>query len=261
MLLQRLSEVEQKLGSLVTKPVPSVERSAGRMEGPQPETIYRAQDPHEPVTIATSNPALSQQSPIWDDRSAFAGEASVRYNLEHMEDRLERMGVDRPNHPSSPPPQALTPPVIPITPAQVSSIRGTSWRDEGTLRQLLYSYGVTIDRNEWEACLTLYFVDVHPLYPFMHPPSVWNDFSRLWGIHMVNRSAALPEKDKLAPIFLCLALGRCQKAVRTGSDGRHSAGWSLYCVANDLTGDILNLCGASSTPILQLQTLCLMVCS
>jgi hypothetical protein len=210
-----------------------------------------------------TRPSPQSQDPTWDDHSAFAGEASVHYSLEHMEGRLQRLGVDKPSHPSGPPTPSLTPPLSPNSSVHPGTASQRAHTYQGEVQHLLYSHGVVPRRAEWETSLASYFEDIHPLYPFLHPPSMWDEHEKAWSNSFFDRGASEPLETEarlqLAQIFLCLASGRCTTATRTGKDGRHSAGWSLYCVATGLIGDTLNLCSNSSTPLLQLQILCLMV--
>lgn len=259
-LLRRLVQIEEKL--YLAQP----SQSASAIEETIPRQLQQLQSPQETCSPAESHSKRARhgEGSIWDDESAFAGETSARFNLEQMEDRLEKLGVDRPAPPSSPPSQPLTPSLRPATPEPDALLFGTGSKRDTDMRQLLKCHSVPINPKEWETCLMSFFAEVHPLYPFLHPPSVQEVFNQVRSLNLANRSTStLPESDlniELAQVFLCLAIGRCTTANRGSSNGRHSAGWSLYCVAMDLIGDVLNLCGISSSPLLQLQTLCLLVC-
>ncbi|KAK3115293.1 hypothetical protein LTR53_005516 [Teratosphaeriaceae sp. CCFEE 6253] len=258
MLIRRLAQVEEQLES-----VKAVNARPAHSPGQQPRhgaTDAERQTPMRAESLGSQEKRVPQgQGPIWAEGSAFAGETSARYNLDQMEGRLDRLGVMRSTRPSSPPTHPLT---RSVTPERGASALRTDGRRDGNLQRLFHRHGISVDDQNWQGWLTSFFTDVHPLYPFLHPPSVWGEYCKMWNVYLSCRSfAALNEDDadlKLAQIFLVLAVGRCT-ATRTGNDGRHSAGWSFYCVAADLVGDALNLCGNRGCPLLQLQTLCLMI--
>ncbi|KAH7145813.1 fungal-specific transcription factor domain-containing protein [Dactylonectria estremocensis] len=261
-LLRRLAQVEEQLSMATTVSTAPAESSDRQNEETNAATSLWLGSPQD--TVADAEPRRSRpvqgQDPIWDGRSAFAGESSTSYSLDQVEDRLERLGVDRPVRAPSPPAQPLTPSPGPMTPEQGASAPRTEWRRDGGVRQLLRSNGVAFDRERWEVWLSSFFAEVHPLYPFLHPPAVWEELTKMWNISLACGGVAENDLDlKLAQVFLTLAIGCCQTATRSASSGRHSAGWSLYCVATKLTGDVLNLCSHRASPLLQLQTLCLMV--
>lgn len=261
-LLRRLAQVEEQLSmvtTMSTAPAESADRQNQKANAATPLWLGSPQD-----TVADTEPRRSRsvrgQDPIWDGRSAFAGESSTSYSLDQMEDRLERLGVDRPVRAPSPPDQPSTPSPGSMTPEQGASTPRTEWRRDGDVRQLLRSHGVAFDRERWGVWLSSFFAEVHPLYPFMHPPAVWEELTQMWNISLASGGVAENDVDlKLAQVFLSLAIGCCQTATRSAHNGWHSAGWSLYCVATKLTGDVLNLCSNRTSPLLQMQTLCLMV--
>ncbi|EMC95140.1 hypothetical protein BAUCODRAFT_149162 [Baudoinia panamericana UAMH 10762] len=259
MLVRRLAQVEEQLESVKATNGPPA-GMAGRQSRDGSNGEARQTSAHAGTAAIQTRSALQGQGTIWADGSAFVGETSAHYNLDQMEDRLDRLGVARPARASSPPTQPLT---RPVTPERGAAGSRTDWRRNGDVRRLLHTYGISIDGEAWQSWLTSFFAEVHPLYPFLHPPSVWEEYNKMWEIYLATRSYAVlnDEEDmdlKLAQIFLALAIGRCT-ATRSMNDGRHSAGWSFYSVALDLVGDVLNLCGNRASPLLQLQTLCLMI--
>ncbi|KAH6642753.1 fungal-specific transcription factor domain-containing protein [Boeremia exigua] len=255
-LLRRLVQLEERMERPDANNVdPQLEKS---LEHP-PKQLESPQASHSP-TASQSKRMRESQGVMWEDGSPFAGETSVRYSLELMEDRLNRLGVNRLENASSPPPtQTLTPAIRPSTPDRTSLASRGGWRSTGNMRQLLDSHGLVFQLDEWKSQLETYFAEVHPLYPFLFAPSTWDTFNELWAAYASNTPMPISANQdlelQLAILFLCLATGRCTTANRKQNEARHSAGWSLYCVANELIGDVLNLCGSSNAPTLQLQTL------
>ena len=259
-LLRRLVQLEERLErpdavNTGQQPDKSVEQAPQQLESP------RASDS---PTASLSKRMRESQGVMWDDGSPFAGETSVRYSLELMEDRLSRLGVNRLDRPSSPPTQPLTPALRPSTPEQTNLDSRPCWRRTGDMRQLIDSHGLVFQFDEWKTQLETFLAEVYPLYPFLFPPSLRDTFDHLWASYSSNTPMPIStDQDmelRLAIVFLCLATGRCTTATRKQNEARHSAGWSLYCVANELIGDVLHLCGNSASSMLQLQTLCAMVC-
>lgn len=258
-LLRRLVQLEERLErpefiSGVRQPEMPIENVSQQLESP------RASDS---PTASLSKRMRDTQGVMWDDSLPFAGEISVRYSLELMEDRLNRLGVDRPNRPASPPTQPLTPALRPSTPEQTSLNTLPCWRRNGNIRQLLDSHGLVLQSEEWKTHFEIYLAEVYPLYPFLFPPYLRDTFDSLCAAYSSGTPMAVISDQnlelRLAIVFLCLATGRCTTATRKHDEARHSAGWSLYCVANELIGDVLHLCSSSASSMLQLQTLCAIV--
>jgi hypothetical protein len=259
-LLRRLVQLEERVErSDNTNADEQLDKSSGyapqQLQSPQASS---------PSATSFSRDSRQSQGVIWDDGSPFAGEITVRYSLELMEERLSRLGVNRLDRPSSPPTQSLTPAICPSTPTKSSPASQEHWRRTGNMRKLLDSYGLVFQLGDWKAQLESYFSEVHPLYPFLIPAHVWDTFNHLWASY--SSSTPMPVSSsqdlelRLAILFLCLATGRCTTGNRKQNEARHSAGWTFYCVANELIGDPLQLCVSSKSSMLQLQTLCSMVC-
>lgn len=264
MLLQRLAQVEEQLET-VKGPSSNARYSSKPRDDVNMRSLPTSENTdQDPSSGPRRRSSRTANNPIWDDRSAFAGETSARYNMNQMEDRLDQMGVGRPSRASSPPTESLTPPLQSTTPEPGSSHLRAEWRRHRDIHMLLRSHGISFDREKWEAWLVSFFAEVHHLYPLVHPPSVWEEYSHIWSPSPIAQGASpdTAEYDmdlKLAQIFILLAVGRCTTALRSAQDGRHSAGWSFYSVATELIGDVMDLCGNRASPLLQLQTLCLMV--
>ncbi|KAG9187029.1 hypothetical protein G6011_10137 [Alternaria panax] len=258
-LLRRLAQVEQRLER---SDATNVDQQLDHLSGYDAQQLQSPRASHSPAPSASKR-VRETQGVMWDDGSPFAGETSMRYSLELMEDRLNRLGVNRLDRPSSPQAQSLTPVFRPSTPAKTSPVSKEFWSRTGDIRQLLESHGLVLQLEEWKTHLEVYFAEMHSLYPFLHPPYFWDTFNQLCACYASN----IPMLDssnrdlelRLAIVFLSLATGRCTTANRKQNEAHHSAGWSLYCVANELIGDVLQLCGNSKSPMLQLQTFCAMV--
>lgn len=259
MLLRRLAQVEEQLDHVKVLNTNTGQNAGGQARsrtGGRFQTDESSQEAPRIVESPVTSTGRHDQDPIWDERTAFAGETSARYNLDHMEDRLDRLGVDRPARAASPPTQVLTRPATP-------TLSKTEWKHHRDLRHLIRSHGIPFDLEKWESWLKSFFDEVHPLYPLLHPPSLWEQYNHMWtpswDIQGGQNNQEYDADLKLAQLFLIMATGRCTTALRSKKEGRHSAGWSFYCVATDLIGDVLNLCGNRGSPLLQLQTLCLIV--
>jgi len=102
------------------------------------------------------------------------------------------------------------------------------------------------------------------LYPFLHLPIILDVYSELWEDSFLWSADRGSQWDshriQVAQVFLCLATGRCTGSSRVDTeDGRHSAGWSLYCAAIDIFGDIFDVFRERTRSLQALQTFVLMV--
>ncbi|PVH85160.1 hypothetical protein DL98DRAFT_583756 [Cadophora sp. DSE1049] len=131
--------------------------------------------------------------------------------------------------------------------------RSRSW-----LREILFSHGVVPEQLECRTFLEVFFDEVHVLYPFLHPPSVWRTFDYLWKQSLLVSSDDIEKSGEsrlsVALMFICLALGRCTASSRIdNADGAHSAGWTLYNVAMDLVPSFFDIASDSAISLHGLQ--------
>jgi hypothetical protein len=132
------------------------------------------------------------------------------------------------------------------------------------LCQLLSPHGIFPDRKEWDKLMHMFCDEVHILVPFLHLPSLWEIYSKLWenlgGSESSPYHRNAESRFTMAHILLCLANGKCVISSRVnGPEGHYSAGWSLYRAARDLFGDLLDVFSECSNQILLLQTILSMV--
>ncbi len=139
--------------------------------------------------------------------------------------------------------------------------RSRSW-----LREILLSHGVVPEQLECKTFLEVFFDEVHVLYPFLHPPSVWRTFEYLWKQSLLVSSEDMEKTGEsrlsVALLFICLALGRCTASSRIdNADGAHSAGWTLYNVAMDIVPSFFDVASDSAISLHGLQVLASMASS
>jgi hypothetical protein len=186
----------------------------------------------------------------------YSGETSISSNLAQVEAYLEEQPYTAPDQPYEMATPALTP-APPIT--APAPPRGVS-----TLCKALHDHDIVIDKQQWDHFMTIFCDEVHILYPVLNLRNLWGQYDLLWKDHITSPSAfeQLDRESRisLSQILICLAIGRCTASPRiAGQGGRHSAGWSLYCAALELFGDLLDCFEECSNQLLILQTLGLMV--
>lgn len=136
---------------------------------------------------------------------------------------------------------------------------------KGWFRSLLLSYGVVARKTEWLGYLETFFGEIHVLYPFLYPGSVWTTLNQIWDMELSISCDDLSGDEELessiAIVLLCLALGNDHNHPHLDhADDQHAAGWSLYGVAAHLVQNRLDLNRASqSVSLVAIQTLLLMV--
>lgn len=128
----------------------------------------------------------------------------------------------------------------------------------------LARHGLVADRAEWGRYLQVFLDEVHILYPFLHPPSLWGTFNEVWEYSALWFMTKAEERENkrmsVALLCFCLALGRCSISTRmSDADGVHSSGWSLYCAGITLVPDILKMSNKCAKSLLTLQILTLRV--
>ena len=183
------------------------------------------------------------------------GETSVTHALQRVEDRLNELGMPVLERDSAP----GTPPMTPL-PANTKDYNYNSVGHR--VKRALNENGIAPDRATWDDYLEIYLTEVHLLYPFSNETSIAETYEKLWEVLGTSNEVMLPEieLDKACQMLLILALGRCTVSTRIHkSEGFHSAGWSMYCTAMDLLGNLLDTVNDDSRPLSSLHSLVLVV--
>ncbi|KAH7389975.1 fungal-specific transcription factor domain-containing protein, partial [Pyrenochaeta sp. MPI-SDFR-AT-0127] len=190
--------------------------------------------------------------------TAFSGETSLDHTLSQVEDQLGAVGVDCSDR--APAGDGNLPSPVHSTLAfPVSDSDPT-----GLLRRALLSNEISLDRVRWDLRLQNFFDEIYILYPMLFIPDVKAIYNRLWDDWFLlpveqDQQVALRYRMQVAQILLCLAAGACTVSRRASTEnGKHAAGWSLYCTAMDVIGDLFALI-ESDSPMEALQTLVLIV--
>ena len=134
----------------------------------------------------------------------------------------------------------------------------------GWFESILTQHGVTTDEQQSRYYLQVYVDEIHPIYPFIHPPTVWKTFNELWQHSTLWSRTNSVEREhvrvSVALVCFCLALGRCSISSRTTDpSGVQSSGWSLYNVGMSLIHDLLETSNAATKSLFMLQVLILRV--
>ncbi|KAL5320430.1 hypothetical protein ACEPPN_011234 [Leptodophora sp. 'Broadleaf-Isolate-01'] len=183
------------------------------------------------------------------------GETSVTHALQRVEDRLNELGmpvVERDSAPGTPP----------MTPCASNSREYNYNTISYQVKRALEDNGIKPDRANWDEYVEVYFTEVHLLYPFSNETSISETYEKLWELLNSSNEIIMPEieLDKVCQILLVLALGRCTVSTRVQKrEGIHSAGWSLYCTAMDLLGNLIDTVNDDSRPLSSLHSLILIV--
>ncbi|OBT75482.1 hypothetical protein VF21_04902 [Pseudogymnoascus sp. 05NY08] len=186
-----------------------------------------------------------------------AGDTSVMNVLQRVEDQLSELGLPIVERVSSAP---ATPP---MTPLPRESYDGKDELPGHKIGRALRTNGIKPDRKIWDDYLSAYLLEIHPLYPFLHEPSITEMYYQLWDTisPSAETSEHVPQQlDNSIHVILILANGCCALSNRVDTgDGLHSAGWSLYCAAKDLQGPLVDTVCDDSRPLQSLHSLTLIV--
>ncbi|KAI8652908.1 Zn(2)-C6 fungal-type domain-containing protein [Fusarium keratoplasticum] len=115
------------------------------------------------------------QSALEADGQTFAGEITMNPAFEDDNETLDHNSVVssglRLEHSS--PASSLHPPAT--SPGELGVRKGRWWFDS-----ILAQHGVNIDENQSRYYLQVYLDEIHPMYPFIHPPAIWETFNEMW---------------------------------------------------------------------------------
>jgi hypothetical protein len=245
-LLNRLISVERQLSAVLSNKEPS---SNAVYVTPEQSAENAASDRGSPEP-----PHLASE-----ERQVFVGEPSMLHALRNTEARLEDPDGESEI-------RSEVPNRSPLTPKPFSTLNASAEKSSRSwLRTMLLSYGIVPVKQQWMKFLEIFFLEVHVLYPFLHPPTVRETHEQLWDSSLFLSYDDLSHpgdenKVSTALLFLCLATGRCTVSSRVDDvEGRHSAGWSLYSVAMYLLRDVLDLTQDHKSTLQSTQALTLMV--
>jgi len=250
-LFQRLSSVEDQLSRLIAGEAGS--RTVPRSDWRRPSVSPSEDIAHSPPSTSPQNAAIPDA-----DGQIFAGESSIGRAIEHLEEHTPN--AEQANNILTPESNQHS-----LLQQQTRGARiDTDSITRKSLQDLFDSHTIVPDETQWRIYLTTYLRQVHVLYPFLHPPSLWEIFDQLWE-HLHNWPAAKTSqhgqsKLKLSLLLLCIAIGRCTGSSRVeNSNGTESAGWNIYSVAVTLLGHHLDVSKTGPKSLTGLQVLVLMV--
>lgn len=188
------------------------------------------------------------QSVLEPEGQAFAGEASLDSGARSM---LLEPSISGSVASSSAPYRRPSSPLSEHAPGRTGKIRG--W-----LERVFAQHDLFADQAEWRRYLRVFFDEVHILYPFLHPGSVWQTFDEMWeysALWVMSDTAEREQKRMAAALVcFCLALGRCNVSTRMEDvDGVQSAGWTLYSAGMSLMLDMPEPSNTSATSLLGFQ--------
>ncbi|KAF9892485.1 hypothetical protein FE257_001594 [Aspergillus nanangensis] len=238
-LATRLNSIEQQL-SLVLAALNSGQRVSN---SESPTSRLRERLPLDSSTIPISKPHVP----------TFVGESSISHTLNHIEGYLQQRETGREQREYSflrrrPSPSVSSLPASPMKTTREEYVQMTD------SRKVLMKHEVVPDRARWDEFMRIFCDEVHILYPFLHLPTIWTNYTRMWDWNFEDGRIVT------AQVWICVTLGRCTQSSRTSSEeGKHSAGWSLFEASVELIGDVLGCFRTCSNPTTVLQTLTLMV--
>ena len=185
----------------------------------------------------------------------YVGETSTSHVLQSVEDELHEWSE---LHDGSTTFDASTP-TVPDHPSVIHT-EVPHQVLEGRIRHALRSQRITPQSEPWNNYVEIFMSDVHPLYPFLDLAVIRGTKDKFWKLTEYQGNLGTLHNDEFVQYFLILAIGKCAYSSRTnGNEGLHSAGWSLYCAALALQGDLLDFLGDDSRPLQTVQTVTLMV--
>ncbi|KAF5579134.1 transcriptional regulatory [Fusarium pseudocircinatum] len=233
----------------------AVERHLRLMRPPTPD-LSRPAHEYASVEDQLKPSAAKLQSALETEGQTFAGEMTMTPTLEEENDPMDyqssassAMRID-----NTSPASSLLPPATSTSP------NDTTGRKGGWFERILSRHGVMTDEKQCRYHLQVFMDEVHPMYPVVHPPAVWDIFNEMWQHPAISSSVESAQSEQLrvsvALVCFCLALGRCSMSARMSDrSGVESSGWSLYSVGMSLLGDLLETSNTAIKSLLMLQVL------
>lgn len=224
-----------------------------RVAGPKPHR-RASMSPEDHATPDST--VLQSVLEIEADGPTFAGEATMSPNFKGALDPQTTSPVTggglRPDS------------LIPMTDMDAPSTGQRKLR--GWLEKIFAEHGLVADEAEWRRYLHVFLEEIHVLYPFLHPPALWQAFEEMWEYSALWVMSDTVEREQkqmsVALVCFCLGLGRCSVSTRMEDlDGVHSAGWTMYSAGMSLiqheAGEASSL---PATMLLAFQTSIARVC-
>ncbi|KAH7196171.1 hypothetical protein DER44DRAFT_889228 [Fusarium oxysporum] len=233
----------------------AVERHLRLMRPPTPD-LSRPTHDYASVEDQLKPSAAKLQSALETEGQTFAGEMTITPTLEDENEPIDyqsstssAMRID-----NTSPASSLLPP------ATATSPNDTTGRKGGWFERILTRHGVMTDEIQCRYHLQVFMDEVHPMYPVVPPPAVWDIFNEMWQHPAISSSVESAQSEQLrvsvALVCFCLALGRCSMSARMSDrSGVESSGWSLYSVGMSLLGDLLETSNTAIKSLLMLQVL------
>ncbi|KAF4979783.1 hypothetical protein FZEAL_4087 [Fusarium zealandicum] len=220
----------------------AVERHLNSMQPPSPEAT-------RPPLNHVSPSSAKLQNALETDGQTFAGEITMAPSFPDDNDN-DNDNSDRTS--------TATPGLHPDYSSPASSLGPR--RPRGWFEGILIQHGVTIDEQQSRYYLQTFLDEVHPMYPLIHPPTLWETFDEMWQYPTLWGTTDTAEREhvrvSVALVCFCLALGRCSISSRiTDPSGVHSSGWSLYSVGMSLLHDLLETSNTAAKSLLMLQVI------
>lgn len=247
-------QYDSTISSEILARLDAVERHLRLMRPPGSDSTIPPLNHISPDEQLKHSPA-KLQSALEADGQTFAGEITMNPAFEDDNETLDHNSVVssglRLEHSS--PASSLHPPAT--SPGELGVRKGRWWFDS-----ILAQHGVNIDENQSRYYLQVYLDEIHPMYPFIHPPAIWETFNEMWQYSTPWPTADSAEGEhmrvSMALVCFCLALGRCSISSRIADpSGVSSSGWSLYCVGKSLLQDLLETSNTATKSLLMLQVL------
>jgi hypothetical protein len=210
---------------------------------PEPANPDESTD-HHPSGAGTADPDFGPE-----DELSYVGETSISRTLQQVEDSLHELGLPGKDYGTA---AAVSPSSALLNERpMVNSISSRR-----PLLQILSKHQLRPNKAEWDILLDLYCDDVHPLYPFLHLPSLRRAYTQL----MDQDGSTTAGTDSFSQVLICLALGRCTTSVRAEtSEGTQSSGWAFYTAALECVGEVVDPLRETSSGLPRLQVLTLIV--
>ncbi|OJJ05338.1 hypothetical protein ASPVEDRAFT_44823 [Aspergillus versicolor CBS 583.65] len=255
LILERLSEIERRLHQIAPKPNildhgPGLEQTETFTDPEQTADSAACCEAHNDIQEDHGN---SDTEPEGGDETSYVGETSIDRTLRHVEESLYELEVPAQEAESS----AIVSPGSALL--GEGNTAGSSWQRMRVL-EVLTAHKLSPQKADWDVLLDLFCEDVHPLYPFLHLPSLRRSYAYLSDHGADSTEPDIAGMDSFVQVLICLALGRCTTSVRAETgEGTQSSGWTFYCAALDCLGDIYKPSGENGSGLPRLQVLTLMV--
>ncbi|KAG4292520.1 hypothetical protein FPRO06_12008 [Fusarium proliferatum] len=237
----------------------AVERHLRLMRPPTPDLPGPTYD-YASVKNQLKPSAAKLQSALETEGQTFAGEMTITPTLED-----KNQPTDCQSSPSSAVRIDNTSPASSLLPpATAKSPNNTVGRKGGWFERILTQHGVMTDEKLCRYYLQVFVDDLHPIYPVVHPPAVWEIFNEMWQHSEISSSVPSAQSEQLrvsvALVCFCLACGRSSMSGRISDRSEvESSGWSLYSVGMSLLGDLLETSNTAIKSLFMLQVLILRI--